>query len=64
MKKNNLSFPAYLDKDGKISYQYGVRGIPTTYIIDPDWKIVGRAVGSRPWGGKDSIKFMKSLMSK
>jgi len=64
MKENNLSFPVYLDKNGKISYKYGVRGIPTTYIIGPDWKIVGRTVGPRPWSGKDSIKFMKDLMSK
>ena len=64
MKDNKISFPVYLDKDGKISYQYGVRGIPTTYIIGPDWKIVGRAVGPRPWNGKDSIKFMESLMGK
>jgi len=64
MKKNDLSFPVYLDKDGRISYQYGVRGIPTTYIIGTDWKIVGRAVGPRPWASKDSIKFMESLIKK
>ena len=64
MKENNLSFPVYLDKNGRISYQYGVRGIPTTYIIGADWKIVGRAIGPRPWASKSSIKFMESLMKK
>ncbi|RKX94442.1 MAG: TlpA family protein disulfide reductase [Spirochaetes bacterium] len=64
MKEQDLSFPVYIDKDGKISYQYGVRGIPTTYIIGKDWKIVGRAVGPRPWGSEDSIKFMENLIKK
>ncbi len=64
MKKYNLTFPVYLDKDGRISYQYGVRGIPTTYIIGKDWKIVGRAIGPRKWASDESIKLMESLINK
>ena len=62
MESNNVDFPVYLDSDGSVAAMYGVTGIPTTYIIAPDGKIVGRAVGPREWGGKDSVKLMKSLM--
>jgi peroxiredoxin len=62
MDSNNIDFPVYLDSDGSVAAMYGVTGIPTTYIIAPDGKIVGRAVGPREWGGKDSVELMKSLM--
>jgi len=64
MKKNNINFPVYLDSSGAISANYGVTGIPTTFIIDPDGKIIGRAIGPRPWGSYESIEFMRSLMKK
>ena len=62
MESNNIDFPVYLDSDGSVAALYGVTGIPTTYIIAPDGKIVGRAIGPREWGGKESVELMKSLM--
>lgn len=62
MKRHDIDFPVYLDSDGKIASQYGVSGIPTTFIINPDGKIVGWAVGPREWGSKESVELMKSLM--
>ena len=63
MEEHGIDFPVYLDPSGKISNIYSVGGIPTTYIIDPDGNVVGRAVGPREWGGEESIEFMRSLMS-
>lgn len=62
MDNYGVDFPVYLDTTGEVAAQYAVSGIPTTYIIDPDGKIVGRAVGPRAWASKDSIDFMRSLM--
>ena len=62
MQSSGVDFPVYLDSDGAVAIQYGVTGIPTTYIIDPDGKIVGRAIGPREWAGKDSVALMRSLM--
>jgi len=49
MQNNNLSFPAVLDSDGKVSTSYGVQAIPTTFLIDREGKIVVRLVGSINW---------------
>ena len=62
MKKNSLNFPVYLDVSGEISAQYGITGIPTTFIVDPEGRIVGRAIGPRPWSSTDSVEFMRSLI--
>jgi len=64
MKRYKIDFPVYLDEDGSIAGQYAVKGIPTTYIIDPDGMVVGYAVGPRPWGSPDSVELMRSLMKK
>ena len=62
MKKNGIDFPVYLDESGEIAVEYGVNGIPTTFIIDPEGKVAGWAVGPRPWGSEDSIALMRALM--
>jgi len=62
MKKYGIDFPVFLDSSGAIAQNYAVSGIPTTYIIDPNGGIVGRAVGPRPWNSEDSLNFMRSLM--
>ena len=62
MQSSGVDFPVYLDSDGAVAIQYGVTGIPTTYIIDPDGKIVGRAVGPREWASQESVALMRSLM--
>jgi peroxiredoxin len=60
----NLSFPALLDRGGDISFLYGVRGLPTTYIIDREGKIVGKAVGPRDWASQDALQLFQSLLKK
>ncbi|MEE8074244.1 MAG: TlpA disulfide reductase family protein [Candidatus Binatia bacterium] len=59
-----LSFPALLDRDGDISFLYGVRGLPTTYIIDHEGQIIGKAVGPRDWASQDALKLFQSLLKK
>jgi peroxiredoxin len=62
MKKNGIDFPVYLDESGEIATDYGVNGIPTTFIIDPKGKVAGWAIGPRPWGGEESMALMRALM--
>lgn len=44
-----VNFPLLMDHDGTIVKKYPVTGLPTTYIVDPEGKVVYRAVGSREW---------------
>ncbi|MDR2159684.1 MAG: TlpA family protein disulfide reductase [Treponema sp.] len=49
LKEQNLSFPAGLDSTGQIASLYGIRGIPTTFIIDKEGSIIAAIVGGREW---------------
>ncbi len=44
--ENNFSFTTLLDKNGKITTEYLIRGIPTTFVIDKDGIIVRKQRGA------------------
>ncbi|MDR1933457.1 MAG: TlpA family protein disulfide reductase [Spirochaetales bacterium] len=62
MKEFGLSFPVALDFKGEAAAMYGVRGIPTTYIIDRDGRIIAAAVGGREWDSAEMLRAFTLLM--
>ena len=44
-----LTFPVLVDHTNDIGRQYGARGLPSTYLIDPDGQLLGAVVGARDW---------------
>ena len=62
-KPLGLTFPLPLDADGDISRQYGVVGLPTTFLIDRDGRPVGRAVGPRVWDGAAARAIVGALLA-
>ncbi|MGL1892317.1 MAG: TlpA family protein disulfide reductase [Spirochaetaceae bacterium] len=61
LKSNNFQFEALLDSDQKIGALYGIRSIPTTYIIDKDGMVVGGKLGSHSWDSQNVIDVLKGL---
>ena len=45
LEEQALSFPVVVDEDGVIAERFGVRGVPTSFIIDPDANIEFTEVG-------------------
>ncbi|MCF8009262.1 MAG: TlpA family protein disulfide reductase [Halanaerobiales bacterium] len=46
LMKNKYTFTTLLDKDGEITSQYLIRGIPTTFIINEDGVIIEKVSGA------------------
>ncbi len=59
----DLTFPILLDRDGRIASSYGVRGLPTTYVIDRHGKIVGTEFGARDWSGRAARQTIERLLN-
>jgi thiol-disulfide isomerase/thioredoxin len=57
-----LSLPILLDENKEVSAAFGVRGLPTTVILGPDGRTVGRAVGPRQWDGRQAVALLKGLL--
>jgi len=49
IQSGGYTFPIPMDNDGRISNIYGIRAIPTTYIINREGLIIGQVVGSIYW---------------
>jgi peroxiredoxin len=58
----DLTFPILFDKDSSVSRAYGVRGLPTTYVIDKKGNIRFRAIGGREFDHPDVEKQILKLM--
>ena len=46
MDKNGYTYPVLMDKGGKLFEAYGIRAIPTTYLIDRNGNVIGRVQGA------------------
>lgn len=53
-----IDFTLLLDLDGKVTDQWPVVGLPTSFVIDKTGRIVLRAVGGRLW---DAPEFADAL---
>ena len=58
-QKNGYTFPILIDSERKVSKNYEVSGIPTTYLIDEKGRILQRVVGSRHWSLEEIQRMIK-----
>jgi peroxiredoxin len=58
---NGYTFTVLHDTDQTVAGVYLVMGIPTTYVIDKDGKIVDESVGMEYWDSPDRIKQLTLL---
>jgi len=52
-----------LDTDGLATEQWKPRGLPSTYLVDPQGNIRYVAIGGRAWDKKDYIDFLHALLA-
>lgn len=64
LKKYQLTFTILLDTKGKIGQRFGIRAIPTTYILDKNGGVIGKAFGNRHWDRKESIALFEHLIDR
>ena len=60
---NNLSnLNKFRDPKGKIAMSYGVTALPTTVVIDPSGKEIGRIIGDVDWNNENIRTFLRNLL--
>ena len=60
--KYQLSFPVGLDSDSAVAREYGMRALPTTYLIDANRHVVALAVGPRDWDSAAARAVVEALL--
>lgn len=51
-----------MDSDGTITEKYKPRGLPTTFLIDPQGRLKYQAIGGREWTHPTYLNFLKKLL--
>ena len=57
-----LTFISLLDKDGKVSEEYGAWAIPLSYFVNRKGEFVGKVDGPREWDGQEAKGFFLQLL--
>ena len=57
-----VEFPLLLDGDSKAIEQWPVRGLPTTFVLDPWGRIVYRAIGGRERDDPELMSPVRALL--
>jgi peroxiredoxin len=63
-KTYKLTFTTLLDSEGLIGAKFGIRSIPTTFILDKEGRIIGKALGPREWDGDKAMALFDYLVEK
>jgi peroxiredoxin len=61
-KEFKLTFTVLLDSTGEVGVSFGIRAIPTTYILDKTGRIIGQVSGPREWDSKAAIALFENLI--
>ncbi|MBN1523770.1 MAG: TlpA family protein disulfide reductase [Spirochaetales bacterium] len=63
IKENNHTFPVLLDTEYTATQIYGIRGFPTTFLVDREGYLVAKLVGSRDYAAPEVISVLTKLLA-
>jgi thiol-disulfide isomerase/thioredoxin len=58
------SYPVFVDPNNAISEKFGVRSIPTTYILDKKGRAIASKIGGAAFDSEESIALFAQLASR
>jgi len=55
IRQHHWTFPVLIDSSGEVGNAYGITGLPTTFVLDRQGRIIRRLIGPQTAGGLLSI---------
>lgn len=63
MRQYRLTFPALLDPTSSIERLYRTRGVPESFVVDKQGRLVEKVVGPRDWSHPQVIAMFERLLA-
>ncbi|OGP76962.1 MAG: hypothetical protein A2V86_03230 [Deltaproteobacteria bacterium RBG_16_49_23] len=63
VKENQITLPVLLDYKEKIARTYGVKMVPTAFLINGEGLVKGMIVGQRDWCGPDALSAIQETLN-
>ena len=64
LEKLGVSFGTVLDTDGRVSEKYRVRGLPVTFLVDREGRLLWKAIGGREWDGPNGRAHLEEVLGR
>lgn len=61
IEKNKYTFPIYLDESNELSSIFAARGLPSTYLVNKEGKVIAARIGAMEYDQAELIKVLKEL---
>lgn len=59
-----IDFPVLMDVDSTVADAWPMRGLPSTFIVDPQGRIAYQAIGGREWDAPEILQVLYDLRDK
>jgi peroxiredoxin len=56
-----IGFPLPMDLDSQVVHAWPVRGLPMTFVVDPQGRLAYKAAGEREWDSAELLDQVRSL---
>lgn len=56
-----VEFPLPMDLNSAVVQSWPVKGLPTTFVVDPQGRLAYRAIGEREWDDPDLLDLVRAL---
>jgi peroxiredoxin len=63
MAKHGFAFSTLIDQRMEVARQFGVRGTPTTVVVNRDGKIVARGLGPFDFESPEFATYLEALLA-
>ncbi len=63
MTKNGFTFPTLIDQRMEVARQFGVRGTPTTVVVNRAGKIIARGLGPFDLESPEFRQYLRTLLA-
>jgi cytochrome c biogenesis protein CcmG/thiol:disulfide interchange protein DsbE len=63
MKENGYTFPIYLNPEGSAAKNFGITGVPETFIIDKKGILRNKIIGPAEWDSPRARETFQALMN-
>lgn len=63
MQQHHLTFPALLDTTGRIARLYQTGGVPESFVVDKQGRLVEKIVGARDWAHPQVLAMFERLLA-
>lgn len=62
VNKSGYTFPVLIDPDSSVGKQYGLTGVPETFIVDPQGILREKFIGPFAWNSREAVEMLEKYL--